>query len=73
MDAVVAGKMNKQIAGELGIALITVKAHRAKMKRKMSAKSLADSVRLATTLGKAPIATYQITPRRSRVITAALF
>jgi FixJ family two-component response regulator len=50
---VVAGKMNKQIAGQLGISPITVKARRAKMKRKMSAKSLADLVRLGTVLGNA--------------------
>jgi FixJ family two-component response regulator len=56
MGLVVAGKMNKQIAGQLGISEITVKAHRAKMKRKMGAKSLADLVRLAASLGIAPIA-----------------
>ena len=53
---VVAGQMNKQIAGDLGISEITVKAHRARMMTKMKADSLADLVRIAAALGIAPIA-----------------
>jgi FixJ family two-component response regulator len=45
------GLMNKQIAGELGLAEITVKIHRGHIMRKMGAKSLADLVRKAETLG----------------------
>jgi FixJ family two-component response regulator len=48
--------MNKQIAGDLGISEITVKAHRARMMTKMKADSLADLVRIAAALGIAPIA-----------------
>jgi FixJ family two-component response regulator len=44
---VVAGRLNKQIAGELGMAERTVKAHRAQVMMKMGATSLAELVRLA--------------------------
>ncbi len=47
MALVVAGLLNKQIAGELHISEITVKAHRGKVMRKMGAGSLADLVRMA--------------------------
>jgi FixJ family two-component response regulator len=40
MAHVVAGRLNKQIAADLGISLKTVKAHRAKVMQKMDAKSL---------------------------------
>src|ERR1700754_111620 len=45
------GLMNKQVAAELGIAEITVKIHRRHIMKKMGAKSLADLVRQAETLG----------------------
>jgi FixJ family two-component response regulator len=45
------GLLNKQIAGELGLAEITVKIHRGHIMKKMAAKSLADLVRKAETLG----------------------
>jgi FixJ family two-component response regulator len=45
------GLMNKQIAAELGLAEITVKIHRGHMMKKMGAKSLADLLRKAETLG----------------------
>jgi FixJ family two-component response regulator len=47
MMLVTAGKMNKQVAGELGISEITVKIHRGAAMRKMSARTLADLVRMA--------------------------
>ncbi|HTC13720.1 MAG TPA: response regulator transcription factor [Chthoniobacterales bacterium] len=43
---VVAGKLNKQIAGELGTAENTVKVHRSRAMEKMNAQSLADLVRM---------------------------
>jgi FixJ family two-component response regulator len=48
---VVAGKLNKQIAAEIGAAERTVKAHRAQVLAKMHAGSVADLVRAATELG----------------------
>jgi FixJ family two-component response regulator len=54
MELVVVGRLNKQIAGELGISEITVKAHRGKMMRKMLARSLPHLVNMASRLGLAP-------------------
>jgi len=48
---VTSGLMNKQIAAELGLAEITVKIHRGHIMKKMGARSLADLVRKAATLG----------------------
>ncbi|MBL0844495.1 response regulator transcription factor [Pseudomonas mediterranea] len=50
---VVAGRMNKVIAAELGISEITVKAHRGKVMRKMKARSLADLVKMDARLSLA--------------------
>jgi FixJ family two-component response regulator len=50
MASVVAGKMNKQIAYELGLSEITVKIHRGNAMRKMEARSLADLVKMAASL-----------------------
>jgi FixJ family two-component response regulator len=48
---VTSGMMNKQIAGEMNVSEITVKVHRGNVMRKMSARSLAELVRMADTLG----------------------
>jgi FixJ family two-component response regulator len=50
MALVVSGRLNKQIAFELGISVITVKAHRGRVMRKMQVDSLADLVRAAAAL-----------------------
>jgi FixJ family two-component response regulator len=47
MQLVTAGKMNKQVAGDLGISEITVKIHRGAAMRKMGARTLPDLVRMA--------------------------
>ena len=46
MLLVTTGKMNKQVAGDLGISEITVKIHRGVAMRKMNARTLADLVRM---------------------------
>lgn len=53
MALVVSGLLNKQVAGELGISEITVKAHRGQVMQKMNANSLPDLVKMAATLGLA--------------------
>ena len=51
MKLVASGLINKQIAGKIGLSEITVKIHRGSLMRKLGAKSLADLVRMAETLG----------------------
>jgi FixJ family two-component response regulator len=51
MALVTGGLMNKQVASKIGLAQQTVKIHRGNLMRKMSAKSLADLVLMAETLG----------------------
>jgi len=47
MMQVTTGKMNKQVAGDLGVSEITIKLHRGAAMRKMGARTLADLVRMA--------------------------
>jgi FixJ family two-component response regulator len=50
MLLVTAGKMNKQVAGDLGISEITAKIHRGAAMRKMGARTYAELVRMADAL-----------------------
>jgi FixJ family two-component response regulator len=54
MALVVAGRLNKQIAGELATTERTIKFHRAHMMEKMEADSVAELVRMAGQLGLTP-------------------
>jgi FixJ family two-component response regulator len=51
MGMLVSGLMNKQVGGNLGIAEVTVKAHRGQVMRKMKARSFAELVNMAVNLG----------------------
>lgn len=51
MTLVTGGLMNKQVAGRLGLSVVTVKIHRGQLMRKMGVKTLADLVRMAESLG----------------------
>jgi FixJ family two-component response regulator len=51
MALVVAGKLNKQIAAELGTSETTAKVHRGQVMKKMQVQSLPDLVRMAERLG----------------------
>jgi FixJ family two-component response regulator len=50
MAKVVTGRLNKQIAGDLGISEITVKVHRGQVMRKMHASSLPELAKMADKL-----------------------
>ena len=51
LQHVVSGKLNKQIAGDLGIAEATVKMHRAHVMEKMKVQSVAELTRLTERFG----------------------
>ena len=50
MSLVVTGRLNKQVGCELGISEITVKAHRARMMRKMQARTVVELVTMIARL-----------------------
>ena len=50
MALLVSGRVNKQIAAEIGINEVTVRLHRGQVMRKMRASSLADLIRIADKL-----------------------
>jgi FixJ family two-component response regulator len=51
-DLVAQGRLNKQIAGEIGAAEKTVKVHRGRMMRKLGVRTVADVVRIADSVRK---------------------
>jgi FixJ family two-component response regulator len=51
LELVVRGRLNKQIAADLGTVEKTVKVHRSRVMHKMGAHSLAELVRLAGSMG----------------------
>jgi FixJ family two-component response regulator len=55
MRLVVSGRLNKQIACDLGISELTVKGHRGRVMRKMKAESVAELVRIDAQLRQVPL------------------
>jgi FixJ family two-component response regulator len=53
-DRVIVGRLNKQIADELGTSIKTVKVHRGRMTEKMQARTVAELVRMAAIAGIGP-------------------
>jgi FixJ family two-component response regulator len=54
MALVITGRLNKQIADELGVSEKTIKVHRARVMQKMQVTSVAELVRMADTVGIIP-------------------
>ena len=54
MAHVIRGRLNKQIAYDMGIALKTVKVHRGRVMAKMQVRSVAELVRVCDRLGLRP-------------------
>jgi FixJ family two-component response regulator len=59
MVQVTAGRLNKQIAHDIGIAESTVKVHRTNLMRKMKARSLPELSRMADILKLMPQESYR--------------
>jgi FixJ family two-component response regulator len=69
MAEVLKGRLNKQIAGDIGVSEATVKAHRGQIMRKMKASSLLDLARMGEQLNFTP-KTSQASESRSRANTS---
>jgi FixJ family two-component response regulator len=69
MQLVVAGRLNKQVAVELGISEVTVKVHRGKLMRKMQASSLAGLVNMSLVLNQRAPAVQLAPPRTGAMPT----
>jgi FixJ family two-component response regulator len=63
LEHVVSGRLNKQIAGDLGTVEKTIKVHRARVMQKMGTRSLADLVRMASLVGIEQPASAAAAPR----------
>lgn len=66
LSHVIRGRLNKQIAFDLGIALKTVKVHRGRVMAKMQVRSVAELVRLCESDDIAPLLVAKRAPREGR-------
>ena len=66
LDALVAGRQNKQIAYDLSISVRTVDVHRARMMERLGTHSLAEAIRLAVLAGLSPADLEAIAADRQR-------
>jgi FixJ family two-component response regulator len=69
MESVISGRLNKQIAADLGISEKTVKAHRARVMEKLETRSVAAVARMCEIIGikpHQPVRSMTLQPLRSR-------
>jgi len=66
LEQVIRGRLNKQVAADLGTVEKTIKVHRARVMRKMGARSLAELVQIATSAGLLGRASSSVTAESAR-------
>ena len=71
LERIVAGRLNKQIADDLGISIKTVEAHRANIMEKLNANTVADLLKIALGAQHRPRPEPHRAARRGRRCAAA--